>query len=187
MPCPDADAHRAQRPAAAGPAQLMTAAVTSRAPLAPSGMPERNGAAIRVHVRGVVGHAEGAQRRQHLRRERFVDFDEIDVGRSHAGLASSFGVAGTGPMPITRGGTPATADATTRARGVRPCRAPPASEATMSAAAPSLMPDALPAVIVPSARVIGTSRASASSVVSGRGCSSAVTVDAPFRWRTSPA
>ena len=47
------------------------------------------------------------------------------------------------------------------------------------AAAPSLTPDALPAVIVPGLRTNGLSLASASSVVSGRGCSSLSTVDRP--------
>ena len=42
----------------------------------------------------------------------------------------------------------------------------------MSAAAPSLTPEALPAVTLPSARTMPPSLASASSVVSGRGCSS---------------
>ena len=46
----------------------------------------------------------------------------------------------------------------------------------MSAAAPSLTPDALPAVTVPSGRTIGFSLPSASSVVA-RGCSSLSTID----------
>ena len=72
---------------------------------------------------------------------------------------------------MTRGATPAEAAATTRARGVRPWRAAAASDAITSAHAPSFTPDALPAVMVPSVRVIGRSFASASGVVS-RGCSS---------------
>ena len=60
-------------------------------------------------------------------------------------------VAGTGPMPMIRGGTPATAMPSTRAFGSELVSASgPASEASSSAAAPSLMPDALPAVTVPS-------------------------------------
>ena len=51
------------------------------------------------------------------------------------------------------------------------------AEAISSAAAPSLTPDALPAVTVPSGRTIGFSLASASSVVSARGCSSVSTSD----------
>ena len=45
----------------------------------------------------------------------------------------------------------------------------------MSAAAPSLTPEALPAVTLPPSRTIPTSFASASSVVSARGCSSLAT------------
>ena len=47
------------------------------------------------------------------------------------------------------------------------------------AAAPSLTPDALPAVTVPGLRANGLSLASASSVVSGRRCSSLSTVTGP--------
>ena len=49
---------------------------------------------------------------------------------------------------MIRGGTPAVAMATTRARGVRPWRRAAASEASSSAQAPSLTPEALPAVTV---------------------------------------
>ena len=47
------------------------------------------------------------------------------------------------------------------------------------AAAPSLTPEALPAVIVPGLRTNGLSLVSASSVVSGRGCSSLSTMIGP--------
>ncbi len=63
--------------------------------------------------------------------------------------ASSFFTAGIGPMPITRGSTPAVAEPTTRAMGVNPNFAAAASEATNNAHAPSLMPEAFPAVTVP--------------------------------------
>ena len=59
-----------------------------------------------------------------------------------------------------------------RAIGVRPCFFAAASEATISAAAPSLTPEALPAVTVPPSRNGVGSFASASSVVPARGCSS---------------
>ena len=80
--------------------------------------------------------------------------------------AISFRVAGTGPMPMMRGGTPAAAPPRMRAIGVRPCFCAAASEATISAAAPSLTPEALPAVTVPPLRNGVGSLASASSVVS---------------------
>ena len=80
-----------------------------------------------------------------------------------------------GPIPIIRGGTPAVAAPTTRARGFRPYSFTAASEATMSAAAPSLTPDALPAVTELDGPNSAGNLASVSSVVSGRGCSSILT------------
>ena len=71
-----------------------------------------------------------------------------------------------------RGGTPALAMPVTRPRGVRPKREAAASEARSNAPAPSLRPEALPAVIVVPGPSSGLSRARSSSVVSGRGCSS---------------
>ena len=67
--------------------------------------------------------------------------------------------------------------------GVRPYFFTAASEATMSAAAPSLTPEALPAVTVPPSFLNGVgSLASASSDVA-RGCSSfSTTTGSPFRW-----
>ncbi len=97
-------------------------------------------------------------------------------------LASTARVAGAGPMPIMRGATPTVAVATTRARGVRPCCLAAASDATISMAAPSLTPEALPAVIVPSGRTTGFSLARLSMVVA-RGCSSWLTmIGSPFFW-----
>ena len=81
----------------------------------------------------------------------------------------SLRVEGTGPMPMIRGGTAAEAMPSTRARGVRPCVFAASSLATISAAAPSLTPDALPAVSVPGERTKVLRLASCSDVVSGRG------------------
>jgi len=98
----------------------------------------------------------------------------------------AFRVAGIGPTPIRWGSTPATAVATIRAMGSAPRAAARSSEATARAAAPSLMPEALPAVTVPSSRKTGGSLARISSVVPGRGCSSTSTSSgSPFRFGTS--
>ena len=114
-------------------------------------MAERDGAAVGVHVRGVVGQAELAQHRERLRGEGLVELDHVDLRRASGPRApAALRVAGTGPMPMMRGATPAAAMPTTRAIGVRPCARAAASEATISAAAPSLTPEALPAVTVPS-------------------------------------
>ena len=97
--------------------------------------------------------------------------------------ASAFCDAGTGPMPIVRGSTPATAVETMRAIGVNPCALAPSSEQTNNAAAPSLSPDELPAVTepLPSVRNAGFSLASPSAVESARMNSSVVTcLGSPF-------
>src|SRR6266516_2210171 len=91
----------------------------------------------------------------------------------------SLRVAGTGPMPMIRGGTPAEAAPSTRARGLSPWRLTAASDAMIIAAAPSLTPEALPAVTVPGLRNGVLSFARPSSVVSGRGCSSLSTMIGP--------
>ena len=83
--------------------------------------------------------------------------------------------AGTGPMPITRGSTPATAEPTNAPSGSTPSARAFSSLAITSAAAPSLRPLAFPAVTVPPARKAGLSWASFSALVSGRGCSSRTT------------
>ena len=76
---------------------------------------------------------------------------------------------------MMRGATPAVAPPRMRAIGVRPYFLAAASEAMISAAAPSLTPDALPAVTVPPSRNGVGSLASASTVVPARGCSSLAT------------
>ena len=95
---------------------------------------------------------------------------------------SNFVIAGIGPIPMTDGSTPATEVATIRASGFRPsARARPASMMS-SAAAPSLMPDAFPAVTLPPSVNAGRNFARLAASVSGRGCSSLSTSSAsPFR------
>ena len=87
-----------------------------------------------------------------------------------------FARGSNGPMPMIRGATPAAAVPSTRALGLRPKRCNRSSEASNTAQAPSFTPDAFPAVMVPFALTIGFNAASASRVVSGRGCSSLSTV-----------
>ncbi len=94
--------------------------------------------------------------------------------------AKSFLLAGAGPMPMIRGGTPAMAPPRMRAMGVRPCLFAAASEAMIRAAAPSLTPEALPAVTVPLGKS-ARSLPSVSKVVPARGCSSvSTTMGSPF-------
>ena len=82
-------------------------------------------------------------------------------------LAKSFLLAGAGPMPMMRGATPAVAEARTRAFGVKPCFFTAASDARRSAQAQSMMPEAVPAVMVPSGFTTPFNLERASSVVSG--------------------
>src|SRR6185436_15405638 len=93
--------------------------------------------------------------------------------------------AGTTPMPITWGSTPAAATPRIRAIGRTPsCAARSASRTTM-AAAPSVMPEEFPAVTVPSVSLntVG-SLAREAVVVSARGCSSRDTSISPPRAGT---
>src|SRR5262250_475164 len=95
-------------------------------------------------------------------------------------FSSSLCMAGTGPMPMVRGSTPADVTATMRASGFRLCLLTNASLATTTAAAPSVMPDELAAVIVPAFENTGARAAIFSSVAPGNGCSSRVTTCLPF-------
>jgi len=88
-------------------------------------------------------------------------------------------VAGAGPMPMIRGGTPATAMPSTRRLRREAVLLRRRSLASSSAAAPSLTPEALPAVTEPSGLTTPLSLPSASTVVS-RGCSSSLTTVSPF-------
>jgi hypothetical protein len=83
---------------------------------------------------------------------------------------------------MIRGATPAVAYDTTRASGAAPTRRALSDVVTTSAAAPSLMPDAFPAVTDPSLANAGLSAPSVSAVVPARGYSSVrkVTVARPF-------
>ena len=103
-----------------------------------------------VHMRCILGDAELAQHRDPLRREGLVELDDVEVGGLEVEpRAQSLRVAGAGPMPMMRGATPAVAPPRIWAIGVRPYFLAAASDAMISAAAPSLTPDALPAVTVP--------------------------------------
>ena len=100
----------------------------------------------------------------------------------------SLATAGTAPMPITRGATPALAAPMMRANGLRAYFSTDFSEAISKAAAPSLTPEELPAVTVPSLRKSVGNFASFSTVVPARGCSSFATNEvSPFFCGTGTA
>src|SRR5660398_222478 len=91
-----------------------------------------------------------------------------------------------GPKPITDGSRPAAALLITEARGLIPWLSAYSREATTTAAPASLMPEALPAVTVPSFLNAGLRVPNPSAVVPARGCSSVSKVmGSPLRCGTS--
>ena len=97
-------------------------------------------------------------------------------------LLTAFLTAGIGPSPITDGSTPTWAQETTLASGGEQASSfTAAPDTNTTAAAPSLIPEALPAVTVPVPSLInaGLSLLRPSTVVPCRGNSSASTVVAP--------
>ena len=156
-----------------------TAVNASRAPLMPSGWP--SAIAPPCGLTKSASSLTPSCRKQAMPCEAKASLSSIK-SKSEILMPSrsiSFFVAGTGPMPMMRGGTAADASPRMRARGVSPCFFTAASEARIIAAAPSLTPDALPAVTVPGLRTIGFNFVRPSSVVSGRGCSSLSTMTGP--------
>src|SRR4051812_50162994 len=67
----------------------------------------------------------------------------------HPAFSNAARDAGIGPVPMIAGSTPACAHDTMRASGVLPRLAASLAFISTTAAAPSLMPDALPAVTAP--------------------------------------
>src|SRR3954469_8141622 len=76
---------------------------------------------------------------------------------------------GIGPVPMMDGSTPACAQDTMRASGVLPRFCASLAVISTTTAAPSLIPEALPAVTVPSFENAGRSLVIASSVAPWRG------------------
>src|SRR5215510_1337219 len=88
--------------------------------------------------------------------------------------------AGTGPMPMYFGSTPADANALILAIGFSPSSLDFLNEHKTRAAAPSLSPDALPAVTLPFLSNAGLRPFIASSVAPWRGYSSSAKRTGPF-------
>lgn len=93
--------------------------------------------------------------------------------------------AGTGPMPMYFGSTPAEAKALMRASGLSPSSFAFFAEHRTTTAAPSLMPEALAAVTVPFLSNAGLSPFIPSTVAPWRGNSSTLKTVGPFREGTS--
>ncbi len=89
---------------------------------------------------------------------------------------NALGIAAIGPIPITLGGTPAEAQATSRPMGFNPSSFIIFSPITITKAAPSEVCDEFPAVTTPFAANTGFSFANTSIDVSALGPSSVSTV-----------
>ena len=85
-------------------------------------------------------------------------------------------------MPYSSGARAKMSVARMRAMGLHPSRCAAAADINTAATAPSVMPEALPAVTVPSGLKAGGSLASFSRVVSARGYSSAAIGSLPFSF-----
>ena len=94
-------------------------------------------------------------------------------------LSRTFFVDATGPIPIIEGSTPPSAPATHVAIGVTPSSFAFSSLITTMAAAPSLIPEALPAVTFPPG-LMARSFARPSMDVPGRGPSSLLNITVSF-------
>jgi hypothetical protein len=119
---------------------------------------QRDRAAVAVDVLSIVGQSEAARTGEHLRGERFIYFYAIELVEAPPILANNLWIAGTGPMPMMRGETPAAAMLMTRANAAsRICSAPRPSK--QQGAGTIITPEALPAVMVLSGRNNGLSLA----------------------------
>src|SRR5579875_245636 len=130
-------------------------------------MPQGDGAAIDVRLLRIK--PQFLHHRQRLHGKCLVEFDQVHLLQPPAHFGEE---RLTGAIITQRGSTPLTACPTIRAMIRLPVLRAVSSEVTTTAAAPSLVPGAFPAVTVPSGLNAGFSRASASSEVSARGDSS---------------
>ena len=148
-----ADAQRGETALSPLPSIRPSSVTISRAPEQPSGWAERDRAPVGVDDLGV--EAQPTDARDRLRREGLVELRRADVVDTPADPGQRLLRRRTGPSPISDGRTPALAEVTIRARGVRPCASTAASLATTIAAAPSDKGDDEPAVTMPSGRNAG--------------------------------
>ena len=127
-------------------------------------MAERDRAAIDVDLVDIP--AEILVDRASLRGKGLVGLDQVEIVDATSRPSSApCGSPGSGPVPMIAGSTPAVAQETMRASGFSPRFSASAAVISTTAAAPSLMPEALPAVTVPFLSKAGRSFASTSTVV----------------------
>ena len=170
----DADAQRREAVAAAAAAQLVRERDDEPGAAHAERMAERDRAAVDVHA--LLVEPELAHDGEALRGERLVQLDEVELAGRDAGAREQLAHGRDRPDAHDAridARDRAAREARERLGAERAARAP--RSRSRRAAAPSLMPLELPAVTVPPARNAGRSFASASAVVSGRGCSSVST------------
>ena len=106
---------------------------------AADGVAERDGSAVDVELAAI--EVEFAIAGEHLRGKGLVEFDEIEVREFEGVFLFELAEAGTGPMPMMRGSTPAELAARMRAIGLRLFCVANFSLARTTAAAPSVIPE----------------------------------------------
>ena len=164
--------HSAATPIRRRAAQARAASVTStRAPLAPIGWPSAIAPPCNIHAVG--RDLELPNAREHLHGKRFVDFEQVDVIKREARFGNDAADRFDGRREqilrlAARGGR----GDDSRERLAAQCARLPIRTPTTTAAAPSLIMDELPAVIVVSGPNAGFKRASCARSVSARGPSS---------------
>ena len=104
---PTPNAHRHQSIAPFNPLQLIKRFNGQDHASRADRMPERNARSVRIGLRRVK--AQILSHRASLCRESFIRLDHIDIVKRQPGPLQRGRDAGTGPMPITRGSTPACA------------------------------------------------------------------------------
>ena len=143
-----------------------SAFVTRMAPVAAERMPDGDGAAVRVDALHVG--LELPLPREHDRRERLVDLDDVDVRHRQIVVGEQLARRGDRPFEHQHRVTADEARLHDPARGVTPSSRALSRDMSSTAPAPSAICDEVPAVCTPSGRPVGFSAASASSVVSRR-------------------
>ncbi len=116
----------------------------------------------------------------------FIRLNQIKIADLHACLIQNLLGGGHRPIPMMEGSTPASSPAIQVAMGVMPSSFALSSLMTMMAAAPSLIPEALPAVTIPPSFLkAGFNLARPSLVTPFLGPSSVSTMTDPFLVFTS--
>ena len=98
----------------------------------------------------------------------------------HPAKSKAFFDEGIGPVPIKAGSTPQLAQDFIETNFSKPFLSANSPDIKVTAAAPSLIPEALPAVTVPSFLKTGFNLDKASKFIPSRGCSSLLKFDSVF-------